>query len=740
ARHLFDAIPQPTTVLWNTLIIGYICNGIPLEAISLYSRMLCSGVKSHDGTKCDSYTLSSALKACAETRQLLTGKALHCHVLRFCAYPSRIVYNSLLNMYATCLPSFECDLVKRVFSSMRKRDVISRNTMISWYAKSGRFVEAVGELVMMMKTGLRPTVVSFLNVLPALSGFGDVHIARAVHGMVTKFGEEYVKDLFIVSTAITMYAELGCLDFAREIFDDCSDKNAHVWNAMMGAYVSNSFAVNALELFLEALESDSVDNTDEVTFVSALAAASDLQDFDIVQQLHGYLVKSSSVVSSVVLLNAVMSSYSRCNSVEDSLKLFGEIRERDVVSWNTIICALVHNELRPDALMLIYEMQKQGFRVDCVTITALFSIASNLGDIGISKQVHGYFIRHGIKLNGAESYLIDMYSRSGSINAAERIFESTLGSHIGDLAVWNSMISGYARNDMIEEALASFRRMLLENMVPNSVTVASILPLCSRFGGIGLGKKLHCFALRSSLDGNLFVASGLVDMYSKCGAIRYAERVFESSPEKNSVTYTNMMLGYGQHGMSDEALTLFHSMKRSGVDPDSVTFVAALSACSYGGLISEGLDLFRSMETEQRIKPSIEHLVCVVDMLGKAGRLPEAYEFAEKLEESGDFFEIWGSLLASCRVHREVELGKVVADKILSMEKKKKKKNGDKTGRSPPYRVLMRNMLAEEGKWENAMDSRKEAGCSWIDVRGEISCFVSGEKNHPRKGEIYELL
>ncbi|PIN05984.1 hypothetical protein CDL12_21463 [Handroanthus impetiginosus] len=404
-----------------------------------------------------------------------------------------------------------------------------------------------------------------------------------------------------------------------------------------------------------------------------------------------------------------------------------------------MICALVQNGMDDEGLMLVYEMQKLGFSDDDVTITALLSTASNLRNQEIGKQTHAYLIRHGIQFNGMESYLIDMYAKSGSIQAAETIFNRTFKGNT-DPAVWNAMISGTTQNGLVEQSLLIFKQMLEENVIPNAVTLSSILPACSQLGSIALGKLLHGFAIRKYLDENVFVSSALVDMYSKSGSILYAERVFKNLAEKNSVTYTNMILGYGQHGMGEKAIELFHSMGESGINPDAITFVAVLSACSYTGLINEGLKIFESLETEYGIRPSTEHYACIVDMLGRVGRVVEAYKFAQKLGKEGNVRGIWGSLLAACKIHQYFELGKVVASKLLEMEGAE---------RSTGYHVLLSNIHAEEGNWDYVKSVRKEMlerglmkeiGCSWIDINGYANCFVSRDRKHPQCDEIYQLL
>ncbi|KAG6660487.1 pentatricopeptide repeat-containing protein At3g22150, chloroplastic-like [Carya illinoinensis] len=743
ARQLLDTIPKPTTVLWNTIIIGFICNNMPYEALFLYTQMKNSSL----ATKCDSYTYSSTLKACAETRSLKFGKAVHCHFIRCQSNPSRIVFNSLLNMYSTCLSTADeeisyCigsgyDLVRKVFDTMRKRNVIAWNTMMSWYVKTQRYIEAVKLFRTMTKMGIQPSAVSFVNVFPALSKLGDFENANTLYGMLLKLGSEYVSDLFVVSSVIFMYSELGFLDMAKVIFDCCMERNTEVWNTMIGGYVQNNRPIEGLNLFIQAIESEHA-VLDDVTFLSALTAVSQLQLLRLAQQLHAFILKNLSVLP-VIILNAIIVMYSRCNSVETSFKIFHNMVERDVVSWNTMVSAFVQNGFDEEGLMLVYEMQKQGLAIDSITVTALLSAASNLRNKDIGKQVHAYLTRHGIQFEGMESYLVDMYAKSGSVRTAQLLFEKNF-THDKDQVTWNAMIAGYTQNGLIEEAFVVFRQMLEQDIIPNAVTMASVLPACNPMGRIDLGKQLHGFCIRHHLDQNVFVGTALLDMYSKSGSVGYAENVFVRIPEKNSVTCTTMILGYGQNGMANRALSLFHSMQGSGIEPDAITIVAVMSACSYAGLVAEGLKIYESMEKEYNIQPSTEHYCCVADMLGRVGRVVEAYEFVKGLGEEGNVMEIWGSLLGACRIYNHFELGRLVADKLLEMERE----NG-MTG----YHVLLSNMYAEEGNWGDVDKLRKqmrergltkETGCSWIQTAGFVNSFVSRDRKHPQCDAVYGIL
>lgn len=643
-------------------------------------------------------------------------------------------------MYASALdPEFvRVDAVRSLFDRMPKRNVVTWNTLIGWYVRLRRPAEALARFKSMIEAGIRPTPVSFINAFPAVVSAESGRCADMLHGFLVKHGSEYVNDQFVLSSAIFMYSELWDVQSARKVFDRAEEKNTEVWNTMIGGYVQNGGFSEAVALFIEILESDAVE-ADTVTFLSSLVAISQLQDLGLGQQVHAFLVKQNSMAPlPLILCNALIVMYSRCGCVQLAFELFHQMPERDLVSWNTMISAFVQNNLNFEGLLLVYEMQREGFAVDSVTAMALLSAASNLGSFRIGKETHGYLIRRGIQCEGMESYLIDMYAKSGSIETARQLFDGVLVDE-RDQVTWNAMIAGYTQSGRTEEAISVFQRMLEENQLPSSVTLSSVLPAYNPVGGIQAGKQIHAFAIRRGLDSNVFVGTALVDMYSKCGEILSAERVFDGMTEKNTVTYTTMLSGYGQHGLGERALSLFQSMKEMGKKPDAVTFVAVISACSYSGLVDEGLYVYELME-EYGIVATPEHYCCIVDLLGRAGRVEEAYEFIQRLGDSGNFVGIWGSLLAACKVHGKFKLGKLVSEKLFEIGKE----NG-LTG----YHVLLSNVYAAEGHWNNVdrvrremreRGLRKDPGSSWIDVGDTTHRFMSRDQKHPENDQIYRML
>ncbi|KAL6843859.1 hypothetical protein ACP4OV_026430 [Aristida adscensionis] len=733
-RLLLEALPRPLPpLLCNALLIAYVARALPDHALRLYALL---NHAARPPPRSDHYTYSTALTACARTRRLRLGRSVHAHLLRRArALPdSAVLRNSLLNLYASCVRYRRdggVDVVRRLFDAMPKRNAVSWNTLFGWYVKTGRPQDALEMFARMLEDGVRPTPVSFVNVFPAAAS-DDPSWPFVLYGLLVKHGVEYVNDLFVVSSAIAMFSELGDVQSAWRVFERAAKKNTEVWNTMITGFVQNGKFSEAMDIFIRLLESREVP-LDVVTFLSALTAVSQSQDGRLGQQLHGYLMKGMNGVLPVILGNALVVMYSRCGSVQTAFDVFDKLPEKDIVSWNTMVTALVQNDFDLEGLLLVYQMQKSGFAADSVTLTAVLSAASNTGDLQIGKQAHGYLIRHGIEGEGLESYLIDMYAKSGRIEVAQRVFDG-YGNEERDEVTWNAMIAGYTQSGQPEQAILVFRAMLEAGLEPTSVTLASVLPACDPVGGdVSEGKQIHCFAVRRCLDTNVFVGTALVDMYSKCGEISTAEHVFGGMTEKSTVTYTTMISGLGQHGFGKRALSLFYSMQEKGLKPDGVTFLAVISACNYAGLADEGLALYRSMET-LGLSATPQHHCCVVDLLAKAGRVEEAYEFVEGLGEDGNFLSIWGSLLSSCKAQGKQELAKLVTERLFHIEKK--------YGHAG-YSVLLSQLFAAESNWSIADSLRKEmrlrglrkvAGSSWIKVQD------TALQNYPENDHINSML
>lgn len=278
---------------------------------------------------------------------------------------------------------------------------------------------------------------------------------------------------------------------------------------------------------------------------------------------------------------------------------------------------------------------------------------------------------------------------------------------------------------------------MFEGLAPNSFTFTSVIASVANIAILGVGEQVHGGIIKRGLESELGVANALIDMYAKCGSIVSLCKIFKAMDSKNVVSWTSMMIGYGSHGQGKDAVTLFDNMVQSGVRPDRIVFVAVLNACSHAGLVDEGLKYFRAMVNIYNITPDQEIYGCIVDLLGRAGRLQYAYEMIEAMPFLADE-SVWGAFLGACKAHKLGELGSVAASRILNM----------RPNVAGTYLALS-SIYAANGKWRDfarmrkllkGMGSKKEAGSSWIEVKNEVYSFVAGDKLGSHIDWVYEAV
>ncbi|MBA0805958.1 hypothetical protein Gohar_005441 [Gossypium harknessii] len=254
-----------------------------------------------------------------------------------------------------------------------------------------------------------------------------------------------------------------------------------------------------------------------------------------------------------------------------------------------------------------------------------------------------------------------MYGRCGHTKSARSVLDFCSSRN---LCSWNCMISAFSQNKEGRRALELFHFLEFE---PNEITIVALLSACNQLGLLRQGKQIHGLVLRIGIFENSFISAALVDMYSNCGQLDLGWQIFTRSKDKSIAVWNSMISAYGYHGNGQMAIQLFHKMCDSGVRPSKSSFVSLLSACSHSGLVNEGLWYYRVMLEEYGVEAVTEHQVCVVDMLGRAGKLEEAYEFIKQIPgEAG--VGVWGALLSACNYHGNMEMGREVAEHLFGLE------------------------------------------------------------------------
>jgi pentatricopeptide repeat protein len=539
-------------------------------------------------------------------------------------------------------------------------------------------------------------------------------------------------DMFMENTLVNMYAKCGYLNDARHVFDKMSERNIVSWTAMIAGYAQHRQSHEAIELYREMLGEGLRAN--QFTFASVLRACASSASVKHGEQIHAQVIETG-FGSDVTIGNALVTVYARCGSLKNAREVFDRVSQRDVVSWSAIIAGYAQNGHGYEAQKLFSRMLWAGVKSDKFIFATALVACGDAEDLELGKQVHTHVIKTDFESDAfMESTLVTMYVKCGSIEDAHKVFDKVLEC---DLVTWTAMMAGYAQSGRGEAALKIFCQMLQAGIKPDNFSFTSVLGVCADLATIDQGRQFHCQTIKNGYQQDASVGSALITMYAKCSCIEDACEVFEMMPKPDVVSWTAMIAGYALHGQGKEALQLFEQMQCAGIKPDHITFVGVLSACSHVGLVDEGRQYFDSMTRVYDLVPTMEHYACIVDQLGRAGRLDEAEGFINEMPFEPSAL-VWGTLLSACKIHGNMKLGKHAAEKLLELEPQE----------SAPY-VLLSNIYASESRWDDAARVRKmmkdrgivkEPGQSWIVVQNKVHAFYVEDRLHPQTEEIYATL
>ncbi|KAL5744491.1 hypothetical protein ACOSP7_027353 [Xanthoceras sorbifolium] len=550
----------------------------------------------------------------------------------------------------------------------------------------------------------------------------------SLHAVVLKTGLQ--SDVFICNHVVNMYAKCGKVDQARQLFDEMSERNLVSWSAMISGYDQGGDHTLALELFsrIRLVPNDYV-------FGSAISACAGLRSVVRGQQIHAQSLKFGYAYISFVS-NSLISMYMKCGCCGDALSAYEEVSEPNSVSFNALIGGFVENKQPDKGFELFKLMHRQGHMPDCFTFAGLLEICNNSNDLNLGMVLHCYTIK--LKLDSTAfvgNLIMTMYSKFNLVGDAEKVFRLIEEK---DVISWNTLIAACSHCADHENGLRVFKEMSNDYSVsPDDFTYASVLAASAGLASILHGKQIHAQLIRARLNQDVGVGNALVNMYAKCGFIGYSNKVFNKMLHHNLVSWNTIIAGYGNHGLGRMAIKSFEQMITVGMKPDSVTFVGLLMACNHAGLVEEGELYFNSMEETYGIPSNIEHFSCLIDLMGRAGKLQEAEEYMKRFPYGMDPV-VLGSLLSACRLHGDVVIGERLAKQLLKLPPVS----------TSPY-VLLSNLYASDAMWVDVAEARKmlkgsgmkkEPGCSMVAVKGTFEKFTVGDFSHSRIEDIKYML
>ncbi|CAN8292610.1 unnamed protein product [Cochlearia groenlandica] len=712
SRSAFDDLQRKNLFQWNAVISSYSRNELYHDVLEMFTKMI-----SETDLSPDNFTFPCVIKACAGISETRVGLVVHGLVVKTGLVEDVFVCNALVSFYGT--HGFVSDALK-LFDVMPERTLVSWNSMIRVFSDNGFSEESFLLLREMMEEdggGFMPDVATVVTVLPVCAKEREIGVGKGVHGWAVKLGLD--KELVVSNALMDMYCKCGCLYDADIIFKMNNKKSVVTWNTMVGGFSAEGDIHGTFDLLRKMVAGGGDVKVDEVTILNAVPICIEESVLPSLKELHCYSLKQEFVHDELVA-NAFVSSYAKCGSLSYAQRVFCSIRSKTVNSWNALIGGYSQSSDPMLSLDAYFQMKKSGLLPDMFTVCSLLSAFSQLKSLRLGKEVYGFIIRNRLESDPFVSIsILSLYIHCGELCTAQILFDAMEDK---SLLSWNTMVTGNLQNGFPDQALDLFRKMVLYGIQPCEISMTSVFGACSVLPSLQLGREAHAYALKCLLNDNAFVACSIIDMYAKNGSITQSFKVFNGLKERSRASWNAMIMGYGIHGQAKEAMELFEEMQRTGHNPDELTFLCVLTACNHSGLVHEGMRYLDQMKHSFGLNPNIKHYACVIDMLGRVGQLDKALKIVtEEMSEEPDF-EIWNSLLSSCRIHQNLEMGEIIAAKLLELEPEK-----------PESYVLLSNLYAGSEKWDDVrrvrqrmkeMSLQKEAGCSWIELNGKVYSFV----------------
>ncbi|KAF2546531.1 hypothetical protein F2Q70_00020192 [Brassica cretica] len=477
----------------------------------------------------------------------------------------------------------------------KKQPIITPDEQLDYLCRNGSLLEAEKALDSMFQQGTKMKRSTYLNLLESCIDSGSVHLGRILHA---RFDQLPQPDVFVETKLLSMYAKCGCLVDARKVFDSMRERNLYTWSAMIGAYSREHRWREVSNLFRMMMEDGVL--PDDFLFPKILQGCANCGDVESGKLIHSVVVKLG-MTSCLRVSNSILAVYAKCAQLSLATKFFRRMEERDVVAWNSVLLAYCHNGKHEEAVDLVEEMEKEGISPGLVTWNILIGGYNQLG-----------------KCDAA----IDLMQKMENFGVTADVF------------TWTAMISGLIHNGKRYQALDTFRKMFLAGVVPNGVTIMSAVSACSCLKILNLGSEVHSIAVKMGFMDDVLVGNSLVDMYSKCGKLEEARKVFDSIKNKDVYTWNSMITGYCQAEYCGKAYELFTRMQEENVKPNIITWNTMISGYIQNGDEGEAMDLFQRMEKDGNVQRNTASWNLIIAGYIQNGKKDEALELFRKMQFS----------------------------------------------------------------------------------------------------------
>ncbi|KAH7286072.1 hypothetical protein KP509_33G057300 [Ceratopteris richardii] len=678
AFFVFSQMRMRDVFSWNFMIKSCVQQGHDRFALELFDHMQQEGISP------DCILLINLLPACSNMSD----------INKFLARLVGSGHEANLSVGTTLIKLYgkfgQVESAREVFDSLIEKDTVLWTAMIAVYAQNKRARNALYIFNEMAQSAIFPDDVTFLSVLSACANQGYLIDGMNVHMLIVDTGLELSNSLR--NALLNFYSKCDAFDEIQHIFGSMNEREVAAWAAVIAAYAQRDLVTYSIQMFEQMHQEGTLGNA--VTYMNVLSAC-DSPTLSRTGAIVHARVLCCGLTSEVTMCNALICMYGRCGSVKEAFSVHQEMQEKDVVSWNSMIHVFTKHALDKEALQLHKQMLIEGTLPDALTFVRVLDALSIPCVLRVGKQMHVSLLGAGLEKHVVlTTALLNMYKNCGSLKSASVLFHNM---HERDAVAWNAFMEANLQNADGGISLQVYEQMQQEGLLPEKASYISVLSTCAKYGVLSECKWTHA---RISIRFDFFdlkLGNALLNTYAKCGSVYEAHRMFQELPSKDIFSWNTLAAAYAQNGQGKIALQLLSSMQVSGVTPNAVTFVSILSACSHAGLFSEASQFLLSMEHEYGLIPDVEHHNCIIDLLGRAGRLDEAEDWIKEMSVEASSVT-WLILLNACKQYVDVDRGERVAEHVFILDPY------DVT----PY-VLLSNIYAVSGRENDAAATLRRA-------------------------------
>ncbi|XP_074315829.1 pentatricopeptide repeat-containing protein At1g08070, chloroplastic-like [Silene latifolia] len=474
---------------------------------------------------------------------------------------------------------------RKVFDEMPKRDERLYNAFITAYSKQCLYREALGLFYSMRCEITHVTNFTFPPVLKCCSALFMYGLGKQVHTLIVKCGFEsncYVqtalmdlyskssdlvsaklvfdgvldRDPIMYNCLISGYSNCGDVVAAKMLFDQMTERTLVSWNSMINCYARSGKLHEAMRMF-ELMQLENF-QPNERSLATVLSVCANLGDLDTGLKLKKY-IDDNNIWSNMIVSTALLEMFVKCGAVNEARQVFDRMKERDVITWGSMVVGYAQNGRPGEALELLEIMKRQQIKPNDVTLVSVLSACAKLGLVEIGEQIGNYIEDGGFDSSVfVATALLTMYSRCGNMKKAWQVFDRI---HEKDVVCWNSMITELAFNGYAKDAINLFLEM----------------------------EKLF---VSTSLAGDCLNTASLAPSVQK-------KETNKASLKPDNVTFISLLTACTHVGLVDMGLKFFHSMRRDyNIVPQIEHYACIIDLFCRNGKLNEAHEFICQMESQ----------------------------------------------------------------------------------------------------------------------------------------------